>query len=54
MVSYRAAELIQLTTLAIRERATAGMLAAQLSIHPSHGERLIRAAAHDSHDVCEV
>jgi pyruvate/2-oxoglutarate dehydrogenase complex dihydrolipoamide dehydrogenase (E3) component len=54
MVSYRAAELIQLVALAIRERTTAGTLAAQLSIHPSHGERLIKAAGHDYHDVCEV
>ncbi len=54
IVSYRAAELIQLTTLAIRERTTAGTLAAQLSIHPSHGERLIKVAGHDYHDVCEV
>lgn len=35
MVSYRAAELIQLVSLAIRERTTAGTLAAQLSIHPA-------------------
>ena len=54
MVSYRAAELIQLVTLAIRQRTTAGALAAQLSIHPSHGERLIKAAGHDYHDVCDV
>jgi dihydrolipoamide dehydrogenase len=54
MVSYRAAELIQLVSLAIRERTTEGTLAAQLSIHPSHGERLIKVAAHDYHDVCEV
>jgi pyruvate/2-oxoglutarate dehydrogenase complex dihydrolipoamide dehydrogenase (E3) component len=54
MVSYRAAELIQLIALAIRERTTAGTLASLLSIHPSHGERLIKAAGHDYHDVCEV
>jgi pyruvate/2-oxoglutarate dehydrogenase complex dihydrolipoamide dehydrogenase (E3) component len=54
MVSYRAAELIQLVALAIRERTTAGTLASLLSIHPSHGERLIKAAGHDYHDVCEV
>lgn len=54
MVSYRAAELIQLVELAIRDRTTAGTLAAQLSIHPSHGERLIKAAGHDHHNVCEV
>jgi dihydrolipoamide dehydrogenase len=54
MVSYRAAELIQLVALAIRERTTAGTLASLLSIHPSHGERLIKAAGHDYHDVCQV
>ena len=54
MVSYRAAELIQLVALAIREGTTAGTLASLLSIHPSHGERLIKAAGHDYHDVCEV
>lgn len=30
------------------------MLAAQLSIHPSHGERLIKVAGQDYYDVCEV
>lgn len=54
IVSYRAAELIQLVSLAIEERTTAGTLAAQLSIHPSHGERLIKAAGHDYRDACEV
>jgi len=54
MVSYRAAELIQLAALAVREGATAGRLAAQLSVHPSHGERLIKVAGHDHHDVCEM
>ncbi len=54
IVSYRAAELIQLVGLAIRERTMAATLAAQLSIHPSHGERLIKVVGHDHHDVCEV
>lgn len=54
IVSYRAAELIQLVGLAIRERTMAATLAAQLSVHPSHGERLIKVAGHDHHDVCEV
>lgn len=54
MVSYAAAEMIQLAALAIRCNATASMLAAQLSIHPSHTERFIKVAAHEFHDVCEV
>lgn len=54
MVSYAAAELIQLATLAIRSGATADHLAAQLSVHPSHAERFIKVAAHEYHDICEV
>jgi len=54
MVSYAAAELIQLAALAIRCGATADLLATQLSIHPSHAERFIKFAAHDYHEVCEV
>lgn len=54
MVSYAAAELIQLATLAIRLGATAGQLATQLSVHPSHAERFIKIAAHEHHEVCEV
>lgn len=54
MVSHAAAELIQLATLAVRERTTAGSLAGQLSVHPSHAERFIKVSAHDYHDVCEV
>jgi pyruvate/2-oxoglutarate dehydrogenase complex dihydrolipoamide dehydrogenase (E3) component len=54
MVSYAATELIQLAALAIRQRATADALARQLSVHPSHAERLLKVAAHDHHDVCEV
>ena len=53
MVSYAAAELIQLAALAIRTGADARMLASQLSIHPSHGERLIKIFGHDHHEVCE-
>jgi len=54
MVSYAAAELVQMAALAIRSGTTASMLAAQLSVHPSHAERLIKVAAHDHHDVCEI
>lgn len=54
MVSYAAAELIQLATLAIRCGVTADVLASQLSVHPSHAERFIKIAAHDYHEVCEV
>lgn len=53
MVSYAAAELIQLAALAIRTGADAALLASQLSIHPSHGERLIKMFGHDHHEVCE-
>ena len=54
MVSYAGAELIQMAALAIRTGATASVLAAQLSIHPSHAERFIKIAAHDHHEICEV
>ena len=88
MVSYAAAELIQLAALAmdlterlgvdhrlgrepgedlqhplvvIAELVHAGLghdddahlLSSQLSIHPSHGERLIKIFGHDHHEVCE-
>ncbi|MBI2014690.1 MAG: NAD(P)/FAD-dependent oxidoreductase [Candidatus Rokubacteria bacterium] len=53
MVSYAAAELIQLAALAIRTGADAHLLAGQLSIHPSHGERLIKIFGHDHHEVGE-
>ncbi|MBI4636436.1 MAG: NAD(P)/FAD-dependent oxidoreductase [Candidatus Rokubacteria bacterium] len=53
MVSYAAAELIQLAALAIRTGAAADLLASQLSIHPSHGERLLKIFGHDHHEVCE-
>jgi pyruvate/2-oxoglutarate dehydrogenase complex dihydrolipoamide dehydrogenase (E3) component len=42
VVSPVAAELIQLCALAIRSRVPAAVVAAQLSVHPSHGERLLR------------
>jgi pyruvate/2-oxoglutarate dehydrogenase complex dihydrolipoamide dehydrogenase (E3) component len=54
MVSYAGAGLIQMAALAIRTGATAGVLAAQLSVHPSHVERFIKIAAHDHHEICEV
>jgi pyruvate/2-oxoglutarate dehydrogenase complex dihydrolipoamide dehydrogenase (E3) component len=53
MISYAAAELIQLAALAIRTGADARILSSQLSIHPSHGERLIKIFGHDHHEVCE-
>jgi pyruvate/2-oxoglutarate dehydrogenase complex dihydrolipoamide dehydrogenase (E3) component len=54
MVSYAAAELIQLGSLAIRTGATAAQMSNLLSIHPSHGERFLKVAGHDHHEVCEV
>ena len=54
MVSYAGAELIQLATLALRAKATAPFLAAQLSAHPSHAERFIKFTAHEYHEVCEL
>src|SRR5262249_43933744 len=51
MVSYAAAELIQLAALAVRAGVTAQTLSTQLSIHPSQGERLIKIAAHEYHEV---
>jgi pyruvate/2-oxoglutarate dehydrogenase complex dihydrolipoamide dehydrogenase (E3) component len=53
MVSYAAAELIQLAALAIRAGADARLVSSQLSIHPSHGERFLKIFAHEYHDVCE-
>jgi glutathione reductase (NADPH) len=43
MVSPGAGELIQLCALAIRSRVPASLVASQLSVHPSHGERLLQA-----------
>ncbi len=54
IVSYAGAELIQMAALAIRTGATASVLAAQLSVHPSHGERFIKIAAHDHHEICQA
>jgi pyruvate/2-oxoglutarate dehydrogenase complex dihydrolipoamide dehydrogenase (E3) component len=54
MVSWAGAELIQLAALGIRLGVTASLLSTQLSVHPSHAERLIKVAAHEFHDVCEV
>ncbi|HET7875306.1 MAG TPA: NAD(P)/FAD-dependent oxidoreductase [Methylomirabilota bacterium] len=53
MVSYAAAELIQFCALAIRSRMTASAVAEQLSIHPSHGERLVKAFGADLREICE-
>jgi len=49
MVSPAAAELIQLCALAIRSRVPASLVARQLSVHPSHVERLIRAFGPEPH-----
>ena len=54
MVAHAAAELIQLAALGIRSGVTAERLSTQLSIHPSQTERLIKIAAHEYHDICEV
>lgn len=53
MVSHAAAELIQLAALAIRAGASAPFVTSQLSIHPSHGERLLKIFGHDHHEVCQ-
>ncbi len=53
MVSHAAAELIQLCALAIRTGMPAHAVAAQLSIHPSHGERLLKAFGADLREHCE-
>jgi pyruvate/2-oxoglutarate dehydrogenase complex dihydrolipoamide dehydrogenase (E3) component len=54
MVAWAAAELIQLAALGIRAGVSADMLSTQLSIHPSQAERLIKVAAHEYHEVCEL
>lgn len=51
IISPAAAELIQLCALAIRSRVPAGLVAGQLSVHPSHGERLLRAFGPEPHDT---
>lgn len=53
IVSYVAAELIQFCALAIRTRMAPDAVAAQLSIHPSHGERLLKAFGTDLREHCE-
>jgi pyruvate/2-oxoglutarate dehydrogenase complex dihydrolipoamide dehydrogenase (E3) component len=54
MVSYAAAELIQMAAMAIGSGLTAKVLAAQLSVHPSQTERFLKIAGHDHHEICEV
>jgi pyruvate/2-oxoglutarate dehydrogenase complex dihydrolipoamide dehydrogenase (E3) component len=54
LVSYAAAELIQLAALAVRMETTAKFLAEQISVHPSHSERFIKIAAHEYHETCEI
>ena len=51
MVSPASAELIQLCALAIRSRVPASLVAGQLSVHPSHGERLLQAFGPEPHGV---
>ncbi len=53
MVSYAAAELIQLAALAIRAGADSRLVSTQLSVHPSHAERLIKIFSEEYHEVCE-
>lgn len=53
MVSYAAAELIQFCALAIRSGASADTVAAQLSVHPTHGERLLKVFGADLREPCE-
>jgi glutathione reductase (NADPH) len=51
MVSPAAAELIQFCALAIRSRVPGSLVAGQLSVHPSQGERLLRAFGPEPHGV---
>jgi pyruvate/2-oxoglutarate dehydrogenase complex dihydrolipoamide dehydrogenase (E3) component len=53
MVSYAAAELIQFCALAIRSGASADTVAAQLSVHPTHDERLLKVFGADLREPCE-
>ncbi|HET8576183.1 MAG TPA: NAD(P)/FAD-dependent oxidoreductase [Methylomirabilota bacterium] len=53
MVSYAAAEQIQFCALAIRTGASAETVAAQLSVHPTHGERLLKVFGADLREPCE-
>ena len=54
IVSHAAGELVQLAALALRTGTTAGQLAAQLAVHPTHAERFIKIASHEYHEICEV
>jgi glutathione reductase (NADPH) len=54
VVSHAAGEIIQLAALALRTGTTAGRLAAQIAVHPTHAERFIKVAAHEYHEICEV
>lgn len=54
MVSFAAAELIHLCALAVRIGATADQISHIIAVHPSHAERLLKIAAHDYHEVCEM
>jgi pyruvate/2-oxoglutarate dehydrogenase complex dihydrolipoamide dehydrogenase (E3) component len=51
MVSPAAAELTQLCALAVRSRVPASLVASQISVHPSHGERLLRAFGPEPHST---
>jgi glutathione reductase (NADPH) len=53
MICYAAAELIQFCVLAIRAGTSADAVAAQLSVHPSHGERLLKIFGADLREPCE-
>lgn len=54
MLSYEGVELIQFSPLAMRSEATRTTVAAQLSVHPSQGERLIKSFVADLREVSEV
>jgi pyruvate/2-oxoglutarate dehydrogenase complex dihydrolipoamide dehydrogenase (E3) component len=51
VVSPAAAELIQLCALAIRSRVPASVVAGQLAVHPSHGERLLQTFGPEPHGI---
>jgi pyruvate/2-oxoglutarate dehydrogenase complex dihydrolipoamide dehydrogenase (E3) component len=53
MICYAAAELIQFCVLAIRAGTSADAVRAQLSVHPSHGERLLKVFGADLREPCE-
>jgi pyruvate/2-oxoglutarate dehydrogenase complex dihydrolipoamide dehydrogenase (E3) component len=54
MVSPAAAELTQLCALAVRSRVPASLVASQISVHPSHGERLLRAFGPEPHSTASA